>query len=144
MKGKKHTEIAKEKVRLAKKGNPAPWVSERNKRFPLAGEKNPNYRTKIGTTFDPNRSEKKRQRESPEYKTWRKAVYERDKFACQECGIVGGKLEAHHIKSFSKHPEARFSVDNGKTLCIVCHRLTDNYGGKHELYITRGVKESVL
>jgi hypothetical protein len=56
-----------------------------------------------------------------EYSAWRKAVLRRDAFTCQTCGQVGGKLEAHHIKHWASHPEYRFDVDNGLTLCKKCH-----------------------
>lgn len=61
-------------------------------------------------------------RNSLEYSNWRKAVYERDKYTCQHCGQVGGKLNAHHIKPFAKYKSLRFDVDNGLTLCVSCHR----------------------
>lgn len=67
---------------------------------------------------------------SVEYKKWRLAVFERDKYKCQGCEQVGGYLTAHHIKSFAQYPELRFELDNGITLCDECHKLTDNYGGK--------------
>lgn len=69
-------------------------------------------------------------RESFQYRQWRSDVFQRDNWSCQTCGIVGGKLQAHHIKSFSKHPELRFELNNGITLCRECHKLTDNYGAK--------------
>lgn len=56
----------------------------------------------------------------PEYKEWRNAVFKRDGYKCQECG-GGRNIQAHHIKSWAKHPESRFDVDNGVTLCIDCH-----------------------
>ena len=63
------------------------------------------------------------QRNMPEYIEWRNAVYERDDYICQDCGAAGGKLNAHHIKEWSLHPELRFDVDNGITLCFDCHAL---------------------
>lgn len=69
-------------------------------------------------------------RHSHKYKLWRKAVYIRDNWTCQNCGKHGGKIEAHHIKPFSQYPELRTSIENGVTLCIPCHKLTDSYGGK--------------
>lgn len=67
--------------------------------------------------------EVKRIRASLEYKLWRKSVLERDGYTCQVCEHVGGKLHVHHIQSFARHPELRFEIDNGVTLCISCHLL---------------------
>ena len=62
-------------------------------------------------------------RHSPEYKEWRKADFERDNYICQNCKQrCSGNLNAHHIKPFSTNKELRFSVDNGKTLCVNCHK----------------------
>lgn len=71
-------------------------------------------------------------RNSLEYKQWRQAVFERDAFRCTSCG-ENGYIQAHHIKAFSTHPELRFNVDNGVTLCPRCHELTDNFKGKAKL-----------
>lgn len=62
-----------------------------------------------------------------ETKLWREAVLARDNWTCQECGKQGGKLQPHHIKSFKQYPELRFAIDNGKTLCLNCHKLTESY-----------------
>ena len=72
-------------------------------------------------------------RGSTEYTYWRKAVFERDDYTCQECGIrssVGIKvvLNADHIKPFALFPELRFDIDNGRTLCEDCHRQTETFG----------------
>ncbi len=70
-----------------------------------------------------------RLRKSPEYKLWRKAVFERDKYTCIWCGYKGNKIQADHIKPFALYPELRFAIDNGRTLCDKCHKTTDTYGG---------------
>ena len=67
-------------------------------------------------------------RNSRKYAVWRAAVFEKDDFTCQDCGERGGKLEAHHIKPFSKFPELRLVVSNGKTLCVKCHKKLPNEG----------------
>ena len=66
--------------------------------------------------------ENQRQRSSAQAKAWRNAVFERDKYICQLCGKQGGKLNAHHIKSWAKHTDLRFEVESGITLCEKCHR----------------------
>jgi len=60
-------------------------------------------------------------RRTPEYEAWRIAVLERDEYKCQHCEKTGGRLHAHHIKRFKPHPELRYDVDNGITLCRQCH-----------------------
>ncbi len=66
-------------------------------------------------------------RGSFEYRQWRNKVFERDAFQCQKCfahSCKGSKafLHPHHVLAFSKHPDRRFDVDNGITLCKACHR----------------------
>jgi len=60
-------------------------------------------------------------RESAEYAEWRKAVYARDNWTCQECGARGDYLHAHHVFPFAEFPEHRFDIWNGVTLCAGCH-----------------------
>jgi hypothetical protein len=80
----------------------------------LVGDKAPAW--KGGSSLTRKRSGLK-----GELKKWRIAVYKRDDYKCQKCGQVGGKLHAHHIKEFAKHPELALDVSNGITLCITCH-----------------------
>lgn len=72
------------------------------------------------------------------YREWRSAVFTRDNFSCVECGMAGGwnkelgkriVLNADHIKLYSQYPELRYEIDNGRTLCLDCHRKTPSWGG---------------
>lgn len=54
------------------------------------------------------------------YRDWRKAVFERDGSKCIVCSATE-QLEGHHIKSWALHPDLRFVVSNGQTLCKSCH-----------------------
>ena len=80
-------------------------------------------------------------RHLPEYYNWRKSVWQKDYYTCQECGYMGRDIEAHHIKAFSKIIEENniktldealnckelWDINNGITLCKKCH---DKYNGK--------------
>lgn len=72
-------------------------------------------------------------RNSLEYKEWRRKVYLRDNFTCQECGSKRN-LNADHIKPFSLFPDLRFEVSNGRILCLNCHKKTDTWGWKIQKY----------
>jgi 5-methylcytosine-specific restriction endonuclease McrA len=88
---------------------------------------------------------------------WRDEIFKRDNYTCVKCGdSIGGNLEAHHKQSFSilfhnfintfnqfspiedKETLLRiaithkpfYNLDNGETLCLDCHKKTDNYGRK--------------
>ncbi len=68
---------------------------------------------------------------SVEYQRWRKSVMRRDNFTCVECGDnKGGNLEADHIKPKYLFPELTFVIDNGRTLCVDCHKATKTWGQK--------------
>jgi 5-methylcytosine-specific restriction endonuclease McrA len=66
-------------------------------------------------------------RKSKEYAIWRKMVFERDNFTCQICGERGNSLNADHIKPWSLFPDSRYELDNGRTLCVSCHKKTPTY-----------------
>lgn len=72
-----------------------------------------------------------------EYKTWRKAVFERDNYTCVLCHVRGGYLEADHIKPFAFFPELRNDINNGRTLCRECHKKTPTYMGKVHGYMKK-------
>lgn len=65
-------------------------------------------------------------RHSIHFRLWREAVFSRDDWTCQKCGSRGGNLHPHHIKPFATYPELRFAIDNGITLCAVCHGQEHN------------------
>ena len=70
-------------------------------------------------------------RMSAKYKDWRTSIFKRDNWTCIWCGIKGCRktpINADHIKPFSKFPELRFDLSNGRTLCVPCHRKTETYG----------------
>lgn len=63
-----------------------------------------------------------------DYRMWREAVFFRDNYTCQTCGARGGRLQADHILQWKNHPDKRFDLSNGRTLCESCHKLTPTYG----------------
>ena len=69
-------------------------------------------------------------RASYTYRLWRTSVFERDNYTCIHCSVRGCYLEADHIKPFATYKELRFNTDNGRTLCLPCHKKTDTYAGK--------------
>lgn len=110
--GKKHSEETKKKIGESNKGK----IKGR-----FVGDKNPNWKGGVS-------SKSKIIRESSKHKDWRKAVFERDNYTCLWCKKRGGKLNADHIRPFAKFPKLRFDVNNGRTLCVDCHRKTPTYG----------------
>jgi len=78
-------------------------------------------------------------RNSIEYKIWRKDVFERDDYTCQECKKRGVYVEAHHKERFTDNIEKRLSVSNGITLCRECHAKTKG----HIRGLTRLTKERI-
>jgi len=148
--GKQVTEETKRKISEAQIGKSIPLeqrekMREAKKRFYDNGGVNPNkgkhlsdeVRRKISDTNrekfkkemslrgepvdESYSSETKRLRTSVEYRIWREGVFQRDGYACIWCGHEHD-LEADHIQLWSTHPELRFSIDNGRTLCRSCHQ----------------------
>lgn len=108
MTGRKHSVETRQKMSLANKGEKSPW---------WRGGKTPLEHT-IRASLD--------------YRLWRTAVFERDDYTCVFCGIRGAKLQADHIKPFAYFLELRFDVDNGRTLCVPCHKKTETFGARRK------------
>ena len=155
-KGKVRTPEQKERYRQSKLGEKGPMFGKTHSneyierlRHDMIGEKNPWYkdgRTPLHVAL----------RNLKTFSNWKIKVFQRDDFTCQDCGVRGGKLEAHHIKYFSeilneflefynqfspkedKETLLRLSynwsdfwdVRNGKTLCSGCHDKYPTYIGK--------------
>lgn len=94
----------------------------------FVGENTPNWR---GGIYPNN----KKQRHISKYIKWRNDVFLRDKYTCQCCYKIGGKLNAHHIENFSSNEELRFDINNGITLCFNCHSQSVK-GSFHNIYGT--------
>lgn len=130
---KPHSLEAKKKMSVALSGHLGYWkgreMSEEHKlnlsksHIGKRGEESSNWRGGV-TTIN------QRIRGLIEYRLWREAVFKRDDFTCLHCGLRGVELHADHIKPFALYPELRFAIDNGRTLCVPCHRLTPTYGGR--------------
>ena len=52
---------------------------------------------------------------------WARAIISRDNATCRNCGARDVVLHAHHILRFAEHPDKRWDLDNGLTLCHSCH-----------------------
>lgn len=125
--GVKHSIETRKRLSEASKGQVSYWKGKKRPDISARkGELSNNW--KGGRT-----SINQRIRSSLEYRLWRKAVFERDKYTCIWCYARSKKgkavyLNADHIKPFAYYPELRFALDNGRTLCLDCHRITDTYG----------------
>ncbi len=116
---KKHSEETKLKIAQSLKGNDfakgIKWSIESRQRV----TKNEDH-LKWGGKW----------RNTPEYWAWRKQVFERDNYTCQDCGERGKRIQADHIKKYADFPELRLDLNNGRTLCEECHKLTPNFMNK--------------
>ena len=81
-----------------------------------SGENNINWRG--GVT-----SQNERERKSPAYRRWHRAVLKRDNDQCIWCENKDN-LEVDHIKQFAFYPSLRTEISNGRTLCLSCHQKT--------------------
>lgn len=90
-----------------------------------------------GPSYNPNLTDEHRERKrlmrSRAVPKWRVSVFRRDNYTCQLCGARCGNgkritLNAHHLDGWNWAADKRTDVNNGVTLCLVCHT------GFHEIY----------
>jgi len=79
-------------------------------------------------------------RKSVAYQEWRKTVFDRDDYTCQACQARSGLgrkvyLHADHIKQFALYPDLRLDINNGRTLCVDCHRKTETWGRLRKVFV---------
>ena len=149
-KGIKHTEESRKKMSIWHKSHPySHWKgreipkeskekmskTRRGRRFTLQHRQNLSASLKLARPRKGLTHELDLIRTSFEYRLWRKAVFERDNYTCIWCKQRGVELNADHIKPFRHYPELRFAIDNGRTLCVACHKTTDTYAGKSKRII---------
>jgi hypothetical protein len=70
-------------------------------------------------------------RDTKENKDWRSYIFIRDDYKCVVCS-AGGKINAHHINSYTFTPHMKYNKTNGITLCVKQHKdFHKSYGIKH-------------
>lgn len=131
----KQTKEAKEKIRLSKLGHKVSLETRIKMGKSHRGERNGLWKGGISKLKRPRASFM----ETPEYQKWRTDCFKRDKYTCILCGAKSGlgktiKLCVDHIKPYSKYPELRIDITNGRTLCYPCHRKTDTWGRPSKKY----------
>ena len=136
VKGKKRTLEQRKRISESHKGL-IPW-NKGKKGLQIAWNKGKPWSLKSRLKMSKAKNQGKtkqiyRLMKSEGWAKWRKLVFERDNYTCQECGKVGNKLHPHHIKPKGLYPELIFDINNGVTLCANCHRNTDSYGKRYDL-----------
>jgi len=76
---------------------------------------------------------------------WKRLCKERDESKCRIADEnCNGGLEIHHILSYKDHPELRYQVNNGITLCRFHHPLKKELVDKLSPYFQELVNETQL
>jgi len=79
------------------------------------------------------------------WRQWRKMVFIRDGHRCIKCGSKEN-LEADHIIPVARliiegRIDEIFMVENGRTLCSECHKMTPTWGYRGKVLIENQMKE---
>ncbi len=132
--GKTYSKETRKKIGDVQRGRKASAATKKRMSVALRRAFRGKHRTALATGI----------RQSFEYRQWRSDVFTRDDFTCRECDRRGGDMEAHHLKPFAtilrdnniktREDAIRcaelWNINNGKTLCIACHRKTKGWAGR--------------
>jgi hypothetical protein len=111
-KGLKLSEAVRKNISISHLG--VPNKSKGKSRPEFSGENHPNWKGGNGSIRHQSMGKL-------EYRNWRDAVFYRDNYTCQICEQYSGTLHADHIERWADNEELRYTVDNGRTLCVPCH-----------------------
>lgn len=147
MTGKNHPNWKEKpiKIRIYGKGRKRPDVTERMlKNNPTKGKFGKNHPKWVENKKSPLY---KAIRNTYKYKNWRSTIFTKDNFTCVLCGVSNIYLEADHypirfidlireyrIKTSEEaiDCEELWNINNGRTLCLLCHRKTDTWGRRKD------------
>lgn len=104
-------------------------IKDKSKLFPVGGwnkgKKLPQFGGKNHYRWIIDRNQLKddsKERGGQFHREWTKQVKNRDNWSCRIADVnCDGRLEAHHILGWTSHPELRYSINNGITLCHAHH-----------------------
>lgn len=141
--GRVNSDVAKAKMSATRLGNPKYSGSNHplygKSRPDITGEKHFNWNNGISALY-------RKIRRMTKYAEWRTYCFQRDNFTCVFCSRKATYLHVDHIRPFAaivkdhnltstveaQTCEELWNVNNGRTLCVPCHRKTDTYGRPHK------------
>ena len=123
-----HKQTLETRTKISQKLNGIERSIETRKKMSMSAKRGKDSFLWKGGVCNKNAQKRRQIEKSIEYRLWRFSVLNRDNKTCIWCGCKQN-LHVDHIKPFYLYPELRFAIDNGRTLCIDCHKTTDTWGG---------------
>jgi thymidylate synthase (FAD) len=126
------------KLNRAKSGTPNPWNRGLRKayHFDLTPEQRQQWRERSRQSTrrgpDSNFWKGGTTQEREEIGAWTRTiapqVHEKFDYICQQCGVQGGTLHAHHLLPVYSHPQEAYDFENLITVCKPCHQHIHSQG----------------